>query len=199
MRGRVFGYARCSTTEKRQDIERQVTELYAMGAQTVVQEFDSGGKPGRERLAELVAAIGDGDTLIATEVSRVTRSLHHLCDVIDLARAKSLLLRFGTLEFDFDCGRIDAFKLAMLQIMGVFAELERNLTTERINSGLALAKSNGVKLGRPKKSAAEVPVVVRRHWQAFVDGSITVAEYAKLAGLSRPTMYKYVRLLRQEE
>lgn len=198
MRGKVYGYARCSTTEKRQDIERQVCELYAMGAHTVVQEYDSGGNVGRERLAELVAAIGEGDTLVATEVSRVTRSLRHLCEVIDLARSKGLLLKFGTLDFDFDGGSIDAFKLAMLQIMGVFSELERNLTTERINSGLAQAKLKGVPLGRPKKTAAGVPVNVRAHYESYLEGAITVAEYAKRTGLSRPTVYKYIKLLQQE-
>ena len=199
MRGNIYGYARCSTTEKRQDIERQVNELYAMGAQFVIQEFDSGANTERQRFAELVAAIADGDTLVATEVSRVTRTLLHLCEVIELAKAKSLLLKFGTLDFDFEGGKIDAFKLAMLQIMGVFAELERNLTTERINSGLALAKTKGVKLGRPKKTAANVPVEVRQYWQSYLDGSVTVSEYAKLTGLSRPTVYKYIKLLQQEE
>ena len=199
MRGKIYGYARCSTTEKRQDIDRQVNELYAMGAQFVIQEFDSGANTERQRFAELVAALADGDTLVASEVSRVTRTLLHLCEVIELAKAKSLLLKFGTLDFDFENGKIDAFKLAMLQIMGVFAELERNLTAERINSGLALAKTKGVKLGRPKKTAANVPVEVRQYWQSYVDGSVTVSEYAKLTGLSRPTVYKYIRLLRQEE
>ena len=198
MRGKVFGYARCSTTEKRQDIERQVSELYAAGAHVVVQEYDSGGKVGRERLAELVAAIGDGDTLVATEVSRVTRSLLHLCEVIELAKSKSLLLKFGTLDFDFGGGRIDAFKLAMLQIMGVFSELERNLAAERINSGLAQAKSKGVTLGRPKKMAADVPLEMRLYYKPYLAGDISAAEIAEHVGLSRPTVYKYIRLLRQE-
>lgn len=198
VKGTVYGYARCSTTEKRQDIERQVAELYAMGATSVVQEYDSGGNVRRERLAELVDAIGDGDTLVATEVSRVTRSLSHLCEVVELARVKGLLLRFGSLEFDFEGGKVDAFKLAMLQIMGVFAELERNLTAERINSGLAQARSMGVTLGRPKKSAADVPLGFRRLWGDYVSGDITIKGLADRLGLSRPTVYKYVRLMKQE-
>ena len=199
MRGKVFGYARCSTSEKRQDIERQVSELYGMGAHTVVQEYESGGLVERERFAELIAAIGDGDTLVATEVSRVTRSVLHLCEVIELAKAKNLLLKFGSLDFDFLDGKIDAFKLAMLQIMGVFSELERNLTSDRINSGLAQAKSKGVKLGRPPLTAACVPVNVRDYFGSYLDGNITVSEFAKLTGLSRPTIYKYIKLLRREQ
>lgn len=198
MRGKVYGYARCSTSEKRQDVERQVAELYAMGAAFVVQEYESGGRADRKGFAELISAISDGDSLCATEVSRVTRSLLHLCEIVELAKSKNLLLRFGTLEFDFAGGRIDAFPLAMLQIMGVFAELERNLATERINSGLANAKSNGKKLGRPRKSAADVPVAVRELWPDFVAGRISVSEFARRAGFSRPTVYKYVGLLKRE-
>lgn len=199
MPGKVYGYARCSTTEKRQDIERQVSELYAMGAHTVIQEFDSGGKTDRTGFKELLNALTDGDVLFATEVSRVTRSLMQLCEVIELAKDKKLLLKFGHLEFDCTTGKLAPFPLAMLQIMGVFAELERNLAAERINSGLAHAKKNGVKLGRPKKTAAQVPAAVRQYWQDFKDGKITVAEYAEQVGFSRPTVYKYINLLRQEE
>ena len=170
-----------------------------MGAHIVIQEFESGGKVDRGRFLELLNALSDGDTLFATEVSRVTRSLFQLCEVIELAKVKELVLKFGNLEFDFTGGVIDAFKLAMLQIMGVFSELERNLTKERINSGLAHAKSNGVKLGRPKKTAAQVPVKVRKHWLDFCEGKITAAEYAQLTSLSRPTIYKYIKLLQQEE
>ena len=199
MANKIYGYARCSTTEKRQDIERQVDELYAMGANFVVQEFESGSKADRRGFVELMAALADGDSLYATEVSRVTRTLFQLCEVIELAKAKRLLLKFGALEFDCSAGSLAPFPLAMLQIMGVFAELERNLATERINSGLAHARKKGVKFGRPKKTAAQVPAEVRRHWRDFLDGKITVAAYAALVGLSRPTIYKYIKLLRQEE
>ena len=198
MRGKVYGYARCSTSEKRQDVERQVNELYAMGASFVIQEYESGGNSERKRFKELVQALAVGDSLVATEVSRVTRSLLHLCEVIEVAKAKELFLKFGTLDFDFAGGKIVPFALAMLQMMGVFAELERNITTERINSGLALAKTKGVRLGRPKKKAADVPVAVRENWALFENGGLKITDFAKLVGVSRPTMYKYVRLMRQE-
>ena len=177
-------------------MERQVSELYAMGAQFVVQEYDSGSNKFREGLSELVKALAYGDTLIATEVSRVTRSLLHLCEVIELAKEKCLLLKFGPLDFDFSC--ISPFSLAMLQIMGVFAELERNVAAERIISGLAQAKAKGVKLGRPRITAADVPVKLRALYPDFLAGKITMAGLARMAGVSRPSAYKYVRLLGDE-
>ena len=197
--GKVYGYARCSTTEKRQDIERQVAELYAMGAGFVVQEYESGGNVSRKGLGDVLDCLADGDTFCATEVSRVTRSLRQLCDIIEFAKSKNLLLKFGALEFDCHDNRLAPFPLAMLQMMGIFAELERNLAAERINSGIAHAKANGVRLGRPKKTAADVPHKARLLWDDFVQGSLSAAVFAKKLGVSKPTVYKYIRLLRQEE
>ena len=199
MSKKIYGYARCSTTEKRQDIERQVNELYAMGATFVVQEFDSGGKTDRPRFAELLSALKDGDSLYSVELSRVTRSVKHLCEIVELAMAKNLFLKFGPLDFDCTGGKIQPFPLAMLQIMAVFAELELNLATERINSGLAHARKKGVKLGRPRTTIAQVPLKVRKLWKAYEAGKFTLSEYAKKAGLSRPTMYKYLKLLQKEK
>lgn len=191
----VYGYARCSTTEKRQDVERQVAELYAMGAGFVVQEYESGGNPSRKGFDELLGLLNVGDTLCATELSRVTRSLRHLCDIIEVAKSKNLLMRFGSAVFEFAEGKSSPFSLAMLQMMGVFAELERNLAADRINSGLAHAKANGVRLGRPKKTAAEVPARVLALWPDFASNDISAAKFARLAGVSRPSIYKYIRLL----
>ena len=198
LRGKVWGYARCSTAEKRQDVERQVRELYARGASFVVQEYDSGANSGRAGLKELVGALGDGDTLVATELSRITRSVLHLCEVIEVAKAKGLLLKIGPLDFDCAGGKLDPFPLAMLQIMGVFAELERNLIAERINSGLDNARAKGVRLGRPRKRASDVPVLARRLWPLYRDGALSLSEFARQSGISRPTARKYAGLLRLE-
>ena len=197
--GKAYGYARCSTTEKRQDVERQVAELRAMGAQLVVQEYGSGASPDRKGISELLAALAEGDALIATELSRVTRSLRHLCEIIDAAKAKSLTLRFGAAEFRCEGGRLAPFPTAMLQMMGVFAELERNLAAERINSGLAHARANGARLGRPKKTAADVPAAFRALHAEWARGGAGMGALAKRAGVSRPTARKWARLLEQEE
>ena len=196
--GKVYGYARCSTSEKRQDIERQVAELRAMGATFVVQEFGSGGRSDRPRFAELLAALAPGDSLCAVELSRVTRSVRQLCEIVELALARRLLLKFGPLDFDCRDGKPGPFALAMLQLMAVFAELEINLASERIGSGLALARKKGVRLGRPSKTVDEVPLAARRLWEAYRAGGLSLAECARLAGVSRPTMYKYAKLLERE-
>lgn len=87
-----FGYARCSTNESRQDIDRQVRELKAAGAEKVYLEYehgDSAVKQVQQRMFELAQ---EGDTIITLEVSRLARSTKQLCEIIDLIKGKSLCL-----------------------------------------------------------------------------------------------------------
>ena len=76
----IYGYARCSTNEKQQDINRQVRELKQQGAQddTVYLEYESGTKENRAELNKLLRIVAPGDTIVATEVSRITRSTTQL-------------------------------------------------------------------------------------------------------------------------
>lgn len=192
--GNVYGYARCSTNESKQDIDRQIRDLKNMGATEIYHEYESGAKHNRPELTKLLSRIEEGDTIVTTEVSRITRSLKQLCDVIEFAKEKKLRLIIG--NFVIDCsGQIDHMTQAMLQMMGVFSELERNMTIDRIKSGLANAKAKGVRLGRPKLKAGEVPKKVLEYWQLYSSGVITKTDYATLCGISRPTLYKYIALL----
>ena len=197
--GKIYGYARCSTTEKRQDVERQVAELYAQGAEVVIQEYGSGADVSRAGYKELMEALAPGDTLSATELSRITRDLHQLCHVMEEARSRRLKLRFGGHQYDCREGSPGAYSKAMLYLMGVFAELERDMTAERIASGLAKARSEGQRLGRPKKTAEEVPAGFRGNWEATKRGELTMVELAERTGVSRPSAYKYSGLLEREQ
>lgn len=101
----IYGYARCSTNEKLQDINRQVRELKQQGATdtTIYLEYESGAKVNRAELQKLLDIVCSGDTIIATEVSRITRSTKQLCDIIELAIEKHIKLVLG--NFVVDCSR----------------------------------------------------------------------------------------------
>jgi len=165
-----------------------------MGANELYFEYESGTKVNRPELDKLLSHISQGDTLITLEVSRLTRSLRQLCDIIDLAKSRKLKLIIGTLIIDCT-GTIEPMTEAMLQIMGVFAELERKMTIERINSGLRLAKAKGIRLGRPKLTAKEIPKHVTEKFPLFQSGQLSKTEYARLCNISRPTLYKYIALM----
>ena len=83
----------------------------------------------------------------------------------------------------------------MLQMMGVFAQLERNMAIDRIKSGLTNAKAKGVKLGRPRMHIDEIPKKVRDMFPLYQEGLLSKTDYAKVCGISRPTLYRYLERL----
>ena len=90
----IYGYCRCSTNEKKQDINRQRKELKEMGAtdNTISMEYESGTKINRVELNRLLEIVKQGDIIVVTEISRITRSTKQLCDIIELVRNKGLKL-----------------------------------------------------------------------------------------------------------
>jgi DNA invertase Pin-like site-specific DNA recombinase len=168
-----------------------------MGAEEIYHEYESGAKKTRNELVKLLRRIEEGDTIAVTEVSRITRSLKQLCEVIELAKDKKLRLIID--KFVIDCtDDIDHMTEAMLQMMGVFAQLERNMAIDRIKSGLANAKAKGVRLGRPKKTADDIPKKIIEYWHMYEGGMLSVTDLAKMCDLSRPTLYKYIRILKDD-
>ena len=156
----IYGYARCSTNEKLQDINRQVRELKQQGAtdKTIYLEYESGMKENRAELLKLLDIIKPGDTIVATEVSRITRSTKQLCDIIETAKDKHIKLVLGS--FIVDCSKeLDPMTEGMLKMMGVFSELERNMISQRVKSGMENAKAKGKAIGRPATTPDDIPSI----------------------------------------
>lgn len=192
----IYGYARCSTNEKMQDINRQVRELKQQGATdiTIYLEYESGTKVNRSELNKLLNIVQTGDTIVSTEVSRITRSTKQLCDIIELAKAKHIKLVLG--NFVVDCSHeLDPMTEGMLKMMGVFSELERNIISQRVKSGMDNAKSKGKVIGRPTTTADDIPSIFYKHYPKYKNGEINKKEFSRLCSLSYPTIYKYLTIV----
>jgi len=192
----IYGYARCSTNEKLQDINRQVRELKLQGAiaSTIYLEYESGTKVNRVELQKLLNTVQYGDTIVATEVSRITRSTKQLCDIIELAKIKHIKLILG--NFIVDCSKeLDPMTEGMLKMMGVFSELERNITSQRVKSGMQNAKAKGKTIGRPTTTADDIPNTFYKHYPKYKCGDINKKELSRLCCLSYPTIYKYIGIV----
>lgn len=198
----IYGYCRCSTNEKKQDINRQRKELKEMGAtdNTIFMEYESGTKINRVELNRLLEIVKQGDIIVVTEISRITRSTKQLCDIIELVRNKGLKLVIkGSITLDCTNGEnIDPMTKAFLQMAGVFAELERNMICDRVKSGINNARSKGVKLGRPALTATDIPDKVIKLYDKYINGEITKTDFAKLCDISRPTLDKYISVIKEQ-
>lgn len=195
----IYGYARCSTDATKQDITRQTRELKQLGAtsKTIYLEYESGTKTDREQLISLLDIAVAGDTIAATEVSRITRSTKQLCEIIELAKDKKLRLVLGS--FIVDCTKeLDPMTEGMLKMMGVFSELERNMISQRVKSGMANAKAKGKKIGRPKVTIDSIPIQVTKAYDLFKKGQINKSEYARMCNTSRVSIDKYIKIIESQ-
>ena len=147
---KIYGFARCSLgEEKGQDINRQVRELKAAGAEEIITERVHGDAKVKPQLDFLLEHIESGSTLIVCEVSRLSRSVLQFCEIMELVKEKHLRLEvLGSITVDCRSGEIDPMSAAFLQMASIFSELEKNILRARVRSGMANAKAKGRQIGR---------------------------------------------------
>ena len=196
----IFGYCRCSTNETKQDINRQVRELKELGAtdKTIYKEYLKGTSNNKVELNRLLETIQPGDTLVVTEVSRISRSTKQLCEIIELVQKKKIKLVIkNSLTIDCSKGELDPMTKAFLQINGVFAELERNMISERVKSGMANARAKGKVIGRPEIDKEDITRNDKfmNAYKLYKDKKIKKIDIHRLTNLSRVTIDKYIKTL----
>src|SRR5215211_9054805 len=179
-----IGYARVSTGE--QTLDLQLDALQKAGCDRLSTETASGAKADRPVLAEVLAYLRAGDTLVVWRLDRLGRSLPHLIETLtDLANRG---IGFKSLTEQIDT-TTPGGKL-VFHVLGALAEFERDLTRERTHAGLAAARARGRIGGRPK--ALTDPKQVALAQALYTGGRHDIATICKTLGISRATLYRYI-------
>jgi DNA invertase Pin-like site-specific DNA recombinase len=140
-----YGYARVSTSK--QDYALQVDTMKAAGCETIFTEKASGKSTnGRTEFNRLMRALKPGDTVVVTKLDRLARSSRDLLNILhELEEGACGFVSLGETWCDTTT---DVGKLVMTIMSGI-AEFERKLITARCEEGIAKARANGKKFGRP--------------------------------------------------
>ena len=166
----IYGYARCSTNESKQDINRQIKELKAAGADEVIFEYEHGDAKTKKQLQMLLDIAKEGDTIITLEVSRLSRSTQQLCEIIETIKSKRMrLVIVGSITIDCRDGQIDPMSRAFLEMAGVFSSLELAMIRSRIRSGMENARAKGHPIGRPRTTKDDIPAIFLRHYPSLMN------------------------------
>ena len=194
---KIYGFARCSLgEEKGQDINRQVRELKEAGAEEIITERVHGDAKVKPQLDFLLEHIEEGSTLIVTEASRLSRSVSQFCGILEIVKQKHLrLIIIGSITVDCRSSDMDPMSEAFLQMASIFNQLELSLIRSRVRSGMANARANGKQIGRKPITKADLPAVFLKYYPSYAEGRMNVTELARICGLSRPTVYKYIKMV----
>lgn len=179
---KIIGYARISTHY--QNLDSQLETLKRFGCHRIYMEQDSGRNKNRKELRKALNSLHNGDTFVTYKLDRLSRSTTHLLKLLDSFNKKNI--NFISIENQIDT-RTSMGKF-FFTIMGAFAEMEAELIRERVLAGLSAAKERGVKLGRPPLNKNEENVLYQ-----YQHTDKTVTEIAKANGISRPTVYSYLK------
>jgi DNA invertase Pin-like site-specific DNA recombinase len=176
-----YGYARVSTDDQTPAL--QLAALQRAGCKTIFKDEGlSGATTKRPALLRCLTTLRPGDILIVWKLDRLGRSLRDLIALLDALRAQGVQFRSLTEAIDTET----ATGRAMWQMIGVLAELERSLITERTRAGVQAAKGRGVKFGRKPKLTAQQ----KRHARQLLAQGVTVQEIAALLNVHRTTLYR---------
>lgn len=183
----LVGYARTSTLDQKAGLEAQERDLRAAGCEKLfVEQVSSVDVVAREKLAEALEFIREGDALIVTKLDRLARSVPHLLEVLDRLKAKGASLRILNLGID----TATPTGALVLTILGGIAAFEREIMLERQREGIAKAKVAGKYTGRKPTARAKGEEVQRLHQEG-----VGASEIAKRLGIGRASVYRILEAL----
>ena len=186
----LVGYARISTAE--QSLALQLDALSAAGATRVFEDRGvSGAKAERPGLADAMAYLREGDTLVVWKLDRLGRSMTHLLAIVADLEARGVGFRSLTEAIDTTTptGRL------VFHIFGALGQFERDLIRERTGAGLAAAAARGRKGGRP---VAATPEKVARA-RALIAKGLTVREAAARVRLGKSALYAALKASAEQD
>ncbi len=179
----MIGYARISSAS--QNIDAQIDDLKAAGCSKIFTDTISGTKTQRTGWNELMSYIRSGDVLVITELSRMSRSLAHLLEIVEELKNGNVDLK--SLRESIDTS--SATGRAFLSIMGAVAQMELEIKSERAEAGRAAAKARGRTGGRP----ATDPDKLSQAAILYKNSDKSAQEICKLFGFSRRTLFTYLK------
>ncbi len=186
-----FAYVRVSTNS--QCLDRQLDLMAKMGIpkENIFQEKMSGVKANRPGLKALIEAVEEGDKIYIESLSRLGRSS---ADLISLLQAFSEMgVYVVSLKEDIDFSTPTGHLLT--NFMCAILQVERDVIANRVREGVAAARARGKLGGRPPVDVK----ILNRAINMYDKHNLTVAEICRACEISRPTLYKALKLREEKE
>ena len=194
----VIGYIRVST--EMQDVKNQKHEIleYANSNHIHIDDWAeyeiSSRKSKAERgIDELLNKLQPGDTLIVSELSRIGRSTSEVLDIVNALINNEV--KFIAIKQNLNItDKMDMGNKVMVTMFSLFAELERDLISQRTKQALAVRKVTGVILGKPRGTIQKSVLDEHRDQIVeFLNLGISKSAIAKILKTSRVNLFNYIK------
>ena len=195
---KTVAYLRVSTGS--QDLANQKMAVldYARQKRFAVDRFvevqaSSRKNPAQRGIEDLLGTLAAGDRLIVSELSRLGRSLGQVIRIVDeLVKRKVYFVAVKeAIRFE---GKQDMQTKVMVALFGLFAEVERDLISQRTKEGLAAARAKGRLLGRPKGALGKSKLDGKEEEiRMLLEKTVSKASIAKIVGVSRTALHDFIR------
>lgn len=178
-----FGYMRVSTID--QNLDRQEQQLKDAGCEKIFFEKVTGVKRDRPELNHLLEFLRQGDTVVVTDLTRLSRSTKDLIEITELISHKGANLK-SLKESWLDT--TTAHGKMLFTVFAGIAQFERDLTSERTKEGIIAAKKRGKYPGRPKTDEEKVNYALY-----LIEQGMNRTDASEKAGISRMTLYRKIQ------
>lgn len=202
MDARTYYYARVSS--KDQNLERQIAAFKALGAEErdIITDKESGKDLNRTGYSALKnAMLRRGDTLVIKSLDRLSRNKNDIKNELQFFKDNGIRLKvidLPTTMMDLPVGQEWIFEMVnniLIEVLGTIAEQERETIRQRQAEGIAAAKRNGKKLGRP---SVQFPANWNEIYRTWKNGDITAKTAMERTGTKRTSFYKLVKITEKE-
>lgn len=192
----VYGYVRVSTKE--QNIDRQLEALKEYAKQqglkynTIFEDKATGKNFDRPQYQAMKVILKAGDVLVIKELDRLGRNYEEIKKELAELQLKGVKVRILDLPmFNTDDETLSSLlNNLVVELLSYIAQKEREKIQARVKEGLQQAKIKGIKLGRPER---KLPKDFEKYYKKWNNKEITAVEFAKLLGISRATLYRYIQ------
>ncbi|MDJ0332285.1 recombinase family protein [Planococcus sp. S3-L1] len=187
----LIGYARVSTTSQENGLETQKALLEEAGATKIFHEKLTGtSTKERAALKECLDYLRDGDTLVITKIDRLARSIFDLNQIVDQLKDRGINIKFLKENMLFEAiGQSNSLGTLLFNILGSFAQFERDLIVERTTEGRVRAKAQGKHMGRKASFSKKSMQKALEQYKNREENKMSVSDILKLNGIPKATFY----------
>lgn len=187
-----IGYARVSTVG--QDLASQEDILKENGCERIyVEKITGTTTKNRNELKKLLENVRPGDTVMVTKIDRLARSIIDLNKIIETLQEKQVDVHFIKDNLSFKVNETaNPLQSLLFNVLGSFAQFERDIIVERTSEGRERAKLRGKHMGRPSQPRKNIEEALRLYNSRNMNG-LSVKDIVKLTGVPKATLYVEIR------